>query len=104
MRLHQARDQDAARAAAPILDMGSECGAEPACAASHRHWREGLLLRPAQPMAAWDEREHEWAAAAVLPEGHRPERAQRGSSRRGGCDAQRQAAQDPWMANTCRGI
>src|SRR4051812_34232244 len=104
MRLHQARDQDTTQAAAPILDMGSGRGAEPARAASHRYWRAGLFLRSAQSMAARDKREHERAVAAVFPEGHRPECAQRISSRGGGHDAQRQAPKDAWMANTCRGI
>jgi IS30 family transposase len=38
---------------------------------------QGVLLRSAQPVAARHEREHQRAAAAVLPEGHRPERARR---------------------------
>ncbi len=38
----------------------------------HRHWARHLLLRPAQPMAAGHQREHQRPAAPVLPQGHRP--------------------------------
>ena len=38
---------------------------------------DGLLLRPAEPLAARHQREHQRAAAPVLPEGHRPHQAQR---------------------------
>ena len=31
----------------------------------------GLLLRPTKPVAAGHQREHEWSASPVLPEGHR---------------------------------
>src|SRR3954451_20199344 len=93
-----------ASAAAAILDLGSGSGAEPACTVADRHGRAGLLLRPAQPLAAWDEREHQWAAAAVLPEGHGPERPQRGNPCRGGGNAQQPAAQDAWVANAGRGL
>jgi IS30 family transposase len=54
-------------------DQGSGDGA--ARAVADRHGPAGLLLRPAQPVAARDEREHQRTAAPVLPEGHRPEPA-----------------------------
>jgi hypothetical protein len=37
----------------------------------------GVFLRSAKSMAKRDEREHQWAAASVLPEGDRPERTRR---------------------------
>ena len=37
-----------------------------------RHRPAGLLLRPAEPLAARHQREHQRAAAPVLPQGHRP--------------------------------
>ena len=94
---------DPAGAAATVADLGPGNGAEPACAAADRHRCAGLLLRSAQPVAARDEREHQRAAAAVLPEGHGPEHAQRDGPRGGGCGAQRQAAQDAGLAHTGRG-
>ena len=59
---------------------------------------------PAQPLAARHEREHQRAAAAVLPEGHRPQRAQRRGPRRRGDRPQQQAAKDPGLENTGRGL
>ena len=82
-------------------DQGAEMSA--ARAAADRHRRAGLLLRPAQPVAARHEREHQRAAAAVLPEGHRPERARRRRPRGRGRRPQRQAAQDARLANARRG-
>jgi len=35
-------------------------------------WASGLLRRPAEPLAARHEREHQRAPSPVLPEGHRP--------------------------------
>ena len=35
-----------------------------------------LLLRPAQPVAAWDKREHKWPSTPILSQGHRPQQAQ----------------------------
>ena len=37
----------------------------------------GVLLRPAEPVAAGQQREHQRAAAPVLPQGHRPRPLQR---------------------------
>ncbi len=36
-----------------------------------RHRRPGVLLRPAQPLAAGQQREHQRATAPVLPPEHR---------------------------------
>ena len=65
-------DHDAARAAAPIADLGPGRRDGPARPAPHRHRARHLLLRPAQPVAARHQREHQRAAAPVLPQGHRP--------------------------------
>ena len=58
--------------------------------------------RPAQPLAAWHEREHQRATASVLPEGHRPvpvdDRGDRGRRR----DPQRQATQDIGLEDPSR--
>ena len=53
-------------------DQGAETG--PARPAADRHRPAGVLLRPAQPLAARHQREHQRAAAPVLPQGHRPRR------------------------------
>jgi IS30 family transposase len=52
-------------------------------------------------VAAGLEREHQRAAAAVLPEGDGPERPPRRRSGRGGCGPQQQAAQDARMEDAC---
>src|SRR5512147_285407 len=44
-------DDDAARAVAPLADLGPGRGDGPARAAAHRHRAAGVLLRPAQPLA-----------------------------------------------------
>ncbi len=53
------------------------------------------ILRSPQPLAARHEREHQRAAAPVLPKGHRPERTQCGRPHRSRHSPQCQAAQDP---------
>ncbi len=37
-----------------------------ACSTAHRHWARYLFLRPSKPMAAREQREHQWPAASVL--------------------------------------
>ena len=76
-RRDRRHDHDAARAAAPLADLGPGHRDGPARAASHRHRSRDLLLRSAQPLAARHQREHQRAAPPVLPEGHRPRSAQR---------------------------
>ena len=51
-------------------DRGKELSAHAAVQDRDRH--PGLLRRPAQPLAARHEREHQRPAAPVLPQGHRP--------------------------------
>ena len=61
-----------------------------------------LLRRSAQPLAARQQRKHEWAAAPVLPQRHRPVRPQHrgvGARRR---RAQQQTAEDPRRHHPCR--
>jgi len=62
----------------------------------------GLLLRSAEPVAARDEREHERAAAAVLPEGDRPRCAWGNRVGCGGVGAQHAAEEDLGLADTSR--
>lgn len=52
----------------PIIALGSWQGTVRSRAVHHRVWREGLLRRSAQSLAAWYQREHERPAAAVLPQ------------------------------------
>ena len=54
---------------------------------------DDLLLRPAQALAARQQREHQRPAAPVLPEGQRPVRAQRSRAGPGRRRAQRPAPQ-----------
>jgi len=58
--------------AAEIADLGSRVGDGGAQGFLDRHRRAGLLLRPPEPLAAWNEREHESSPPPVLPERHRP--------------------------------
>ena len=66
------RDHHAARAAAPVLDLGSRQGALCARAVQDRDRGPGLLRRPAEPLATGHEREHQWPAPSILPQRHRP--------------------------------
>ena len=66
-----------ARAAAPLADLGPGRRDGRARPASNRQRRSGVLLRPAEPLAARHQREHQRAAAPVLPQGHRPGPPQR---------------------------
>ena len=63
----------------------------------------GLLLRPAEPLAARHQREHQRAAAPVLPQGHRPRAPQPRRPGRRRRRAQRPPAQDARMADPGRG-
>ena len=83
-------------------DQGAEMAQH--AAAADRDRPAGVLLRPAQPMAARHQREHQRAAAPVLPERHRPHPAQRGRPRGGRRHAERPAPQDPRLENTRRGV
>ena len=65
-------DDQAARATAQDPDLGPRQGALRARAVRARDRDAGVLRRPALTLAAADEREHQRAAAAVLPQGHRP--------------------------------
>ena len=68
-----------------------------------RHRPADLLLRPAQPLAARHEREHQRPAAPVLPERHRPVQTQPRRPRRRRRRAQQPTAQDPRLEDTRRG-
>ena len=57
-----------------------------------------LLLRPPQPLAARQQREHQWASPPVLPQGHRPVRPQSRSPGPGRRFAQQPPPRDTWLA------
>ena len=65
------QDDDAARAAPPILDVGQRQGAlsTRSVQSGDRHPR--LLRRPSKPLAAGHQREHQWAPASILSQGNR---------------------------------
>ena len=90
-------------AAAPVADLGPGRGDGPARPAAHRHRPRDLLLRPAQPLAARHEREHQRPAAPVLPQGHRPEPPQPRRPRRRRRRAQRPPPQDTRLEDPSRG-
>ena len=58
--------------------------------------------RPAQPMAARHQREHQRPAPAILPQGHRPFRIQPGLPRRRRRRTRRQAEKNPRLGQTRR--
>jgi IS30 family transposase len=85
------------------LTLGPGRGDGPTRPAADPDWLAGVLLRSTEPVAARHQREHQRAAAPVLPERHRPLQAQRGRPRRGRCGAERSTAQDPRLEDARRG-
>ena len=81
-------------------DRGKELSAH--AAVQGRDRPAGLLRRPAQPLAARHEREHQRPAAPVLPEGHRPIALDGRRARSSRHDAQQPTAQDPRMEDPRR--
>jgi hypothetical protein len=57
----------AAPAATPLVDLGPGSGDGRTPAVHHRLWCPGLFLRPAQPLAARHQREHQRPAPPYLP-------------------------------------
>ena len=94
-------DHHASRTTAPILDMGPRQGDVGTRPIHNRVRSPCLLRRPAQSVAARDEREHQWPASSVLPEGHRPISMERRRDRSRRSRSQ-QAAQDARMEDASR--
>src|SRR5262245_40594794 len=69
--LEQTRSQPSSNPA-PLADVGSRTRDGEAQGVYGSHGCAGLLLRSAESLAAWDEREHESAVATILPERNRP--------------------------------
>ena len=90
----RAAGEDAARAAEEDAVVGPRDGDGRARRLRGRDRREGLLLRSAETMAARDEREHEWTAAAVLSEGDGSLGLLAGEARPGGAEAERTSEGD----------
>jgi hypothetical protein len=93
-----------ARPAAQVADLGPGCGDGPARPAPDRHGAGDLLLRPARPIAARHEREHQGPAAPLLPQGHRSEQAQRRGRCSRRCCPQRPAPQDPRLEDPAEAL
>lgn len=101
---HRQEDGEASQAYAKLADVGPGLGDDAARQDIGGAGHGRLLLRPALAMAARRQREHERPAAAVLPEGHRPEHLPRGVSGRRRRGAQRQAPQDARVEEAQRGV
>ena len=98
-----ASNQHAARAAAPLADLGPGRRDGPARPAAHRYRPPGLFLRPAEPLATRQQREHQRAAAPVLPQRHRPRPPLSRRPRRGRARAQQPTAKDAQLEDTSGG-
>ena len=96
-------DHHLARPAAPVADLGPGRGDGRPRPAAHRHRHRDLLLRPAQPLAARHQREHQRPAAPVLPQGHRPEPPQPRRPGRRRRRPQRPPPQDARLEDPSRG-
>ncbi len=83
-----------------IWDQGS--GTRSTRATPHRHGPGDLLLRPTEPLAARQQREHERPVEAVLPQGYRSQQALSRCSRGGRRGTQRSAAQNPRLEDAGR--
>jgi IS30 family transposase len=94
-RRNRRLDRHAPRPAASLADLGPGRRDGSAREAPDRDGPRHLLLRPAQPLAARHQREHEWSASSVLPERHRSEQAQREGSRSRRPRGQHQTSQHP---------
>lgn len=97
-------DGEASQAYAKLADVGPGLGDGAARQDIGGAGHGRLLLRPALAMAARRQREHERPAAAVLPEGHRPEHLPRGVPGRRRRGTQRQAPQDARVEEAQRGV
>ena len=65
-----------------------------------QHRRAGLLLRPAQPLAAGQQREHQRPAPPVLPQAHRDRALQPSRARRRRRRTQRTPSTNPRLEDT----
>ena len=93
-----------ARAAAAVPDLGPRQGVVRARGVQGQDRHPRLLRRPAQPLAARHQREHERLAAPVLPEGHRPVALERRGDRSRRRCAQRTATKDSRLEDTRGGL
>ena len=71
-------DRRAPRAAPPLVDLGPGQGDGRPCAVQRDDRRPGVLLRPAQSLAARQQREHQRPVTPVLPEADRDRALQPG--------------------------
>ena len=62
---------------------------------------EGLLLRSAESLAAWHERKHQPAAAAILPARHRPVAHLSSAARPGLAALESTSKKNPGISNSC---
>ena len=94
----------ASRAATQDAHLGPRQGTLRARPVRARDGHEGVLRRPALALAAADEREHQRAAAPVLPEGHRPLPLVRRGPRSRRSRAQQPAPKEPRLEDSRRGL
>ena len=99
---HHRQNALAAQTPAQFADLGPGSGTRPAQTDRRLAGHGRLLLRPALPVAARHQREHQRAPAPVLPQRHRPIRLPGGLPRRGRRGTQRPATQNPRLHETKR--
>ena len=96
------RDRHAATAVAPLADLGPGRRDGPARSAACPARAAGLLLRPPEPVAAREQREHQRTAAPVLPPRHRSRPPRPRGPRRRRRRSEQPAPQDAGLENPGR--
>ncbi len=84
---------------ASLAHLGSRIRDDTTRTAHHRQRPVGVFLRPSEPVAARNEREHQRPAPPVLPERNEPRQACRGGPRSSRRHAQQQTTQDTRLAH-----
>ena len=89
---------------ATVVDLGPRQRDGPPCRDHHRAGTAGVLLRPAPPMAARHQREHEPAAAPIPAQERRPVHVHPGRAQRHRRETQPPPASSTWLGHPGRGV
>src|SRR5258705_7531651 len=86
--------------AAPLADLGSRIGDGQAQSVYGCYRCAGLLLRSTKSLAAWHERKHQSAPAAILPARNRPSSHHSTAARPGRAALESTSKKDPGISNS----